>query len=211
MTTARGAVRRHRSEPKGDARRTALLNALDRLLDTHPLSRIGVSDITGEAGVTRSAFYFYFPNKASAVTALMGDMYTNTLAATSDWFDGAEGQPQEQLRAGIWLTANRWRSRVGLMVAMLDAAGADMEVRQVWRGWVQRFADRAAERIRRDCESGIARTALDVDALAMTLVGATFQTMEHDVRTIHTGHQPTDAPIDALVEVWIRSVYLTTP
>ena len=175
-------MRRHRSEPKGDARRTALLNALDRLLDTHPLSRIGVSDITGEAGVTRSAFYFYFPNKASAVTALMGDMYTNTLAATSDWFDGAEGQPQEQLRAGIWLTANRWRSRVGLMVAMLDAAGADMEVRQVWRGWVQRFADRA-----------------------------TFQTMEHDVRTIHTGHQPTDAPIDALVEVWIRSVYLTTP
>ena len=55
---------------RGDRRRTALLEALDHHLREGSLDSINIADISRRAGVTRSAFYFYFENKASAVAAL---------------------------------------------------------------------------------------------------------------------------------------------
>ena len=47
---------------KGDERRTALLEDLDAYLQTHTLDAINIADISRRAGVTRSAFYFFFEN-----------------------------------------------------------------------------------------------------------------------------------------------------
>ena len=63
----------------GDERRTALLTALEDLLESRPLAQIGVADISRAAGVTRSAFYFYFPSKAAAVAALLADFHEQML------------------------------------------------------------------------------------------------------------------------------------
>ena len=56
---------------RGDRRRSALLESLDHYLREGSLDSINIADISRRAGVTRSAFYFYFENKASAVAALM--------------------------------------------------------------------------------------------------------------------------------------------
>ena len=58
---------------RGDQRRAALLESLDQLLqdEDSSLDSINIADISRRAGVTRSAFYFYFDNKAAAVAALM--------------------------------------------------------------------------------------------------------------------------------------------
>ena len=164
--------------------------------------------VWNDGRVTRSAFYFYFPNTAVAVAELMGEVYASTLLAASEWFTGGvDHRRLDELRDGLQLTASRWRAKPGLMVAMLAAAGADADVRNVWQGWVQEFADRAATRIARDLKSGVARPDIEADAMAMTLVGATFHTMEHDVRAMSAGDTPSSASIDALVDVWTRSFY----
>ncbi|MBB1058686.1 TetR/AcrR family transcriptional regulator, partial [Dietzia sp. B19] len=49
--------------PRGDRRREALLAELDRQLRTTKLDDISVADLTDAAGITRSAFYFYFDSK----------------------------------------------------------------------------------------------------------------------------------------------------
>ncbi len=68
--------------PAGDDRRTALLESLDHhLREEGSLDSINIADISRRAGVTRSAFYFYFENKASAVAALMEEMYDESFAA----------------------------------------------------------------------------------------------------------------------------------
>src|SRR5690606_7999010 len=59
---------------RADARRTALLHALDDLLREAVLDDIKIADISSRAGVTRSAFYFYFDSKAAAVAALMSEV-----------------------------------------------------------------------------------------------------------------------------------------
>ena len=70
-------------EGKGDERRTALLEALDHRLQESDLDSINIADISRRAGVTRSAFYFYFENKATAVAALMDEMYDDALVPPS--------------------------------------------------------------------------------------------------------------------------------
>ncbi len=91
-----GRARRDQRAPRGDERRTALLESLDHhLRHVDPgqgsLDSINIADISRRAGVTRSAFYFYFDNKASAVAALMEEMYDESMVA-ADLLRG-EGSP----------------------------------------------------------------------------------------------------------------------
>src|SRR5689334_14926815 len=68
-----------RTPHHGDRRRAALLEALDELLQENDLEHIAIADISARAGVTRSAFYFYFENKAACVAALGAEMYQEAI------------------------------------------------------------------------------------------------------------------------------------
>lgn len=185
----------------------SLLGALEELLETRALADIGVADISRAAGVTRSAFYFYFPSKAAAVGALLADFYDEIMVAAEEWYEGGSGSPQERLRAGMEASVARWRQHEALMVAMLDAVGTDSEAREIWHAWIDGFIERAAARIREDRAAGLARDTVDARVLAAVLVGAAFHAMERDVRAIRAGQRPTDLVVDALTEVWVRAIY----
>lgn len=66
---------------RGDHARTAILTALRALLDQNPISEVSVQAITRQAGVTRTAFYFYFESKYSALAELL---HGRTTAAMLD-------------------------------------------------------------------------------------------------------------------------------
>ena len=53
-----------RPAARGDRRREDLLEALETQLRTRSLTEVSVAELTEAAGVTRSAFYFYFDSKA---------------------------------------------------------------------------------------------------------------------------------------------------
>ena len=194
-------------EPKGDRRRAALLAALDRMLDERALAEIAISEITSRAGVTRSAFYFYFSSKEAAAAELIGDIYTEAIEAAAVWFDADGENPQSALRSGMQASVEMWRRRPGLMVAMLDAVAADAGIRAVFQDWVERYTARAALRIARDRAAGLARVGVEPYDLATVLVGATFRAMERDVRDSHAGREPSPDVDQALYEVWGRSIY----
>jgi AcrR family transcriptional regulator len=199
---------RHVSGPKrGDFSRTALLAALDELIAGAPLADIGIADITRTAGLTRSAFYFYFPSKAAAVAALLADFYDEMIDAAEDWYEGGTGLPEDRLRIGFAASVALWRARAGLMVAMLDAVGSDAEVRGVWEAWIDGFVERVAARITDDRRRGVSAGEVDPRALAAVLVGAAFAAMERDVRAIRGGREPSDEITVALVDVWRRALY----
>lgn len=56
---------------RGDHARAAILTALRALLERDPISEISVQAIARQAGVTRTAFYFYFDSKYSALAELL--------------------------------------------------------------------------------------------------------------------------------------------
>jgi AcrR family transcriptional regulator len=66
---------------RGDQARAAILAALRVLLDRNPISEVSVQAITRQAGVTRTAFYFYFESKYSALAELL---HGRTTAAMLD-------------------------------------------------------------------------------------------------------------------------------
>ena len=49
-----------RTASKGERQRRAILDTLARLVADRPIGELTVGEITAEAGVTRSGFYFYF-------------------------------------------------------------------------------------------------------------------------------------------------------
>jgi AcrR family transcriptional regulator len=200
--------RRHVPGPKpGDQRRAELLVTLEALLEERALDDIGIAEITRAAGVTRSAFYFYFPTKAAAVAALLADFYDEMIAAAGDWYEATDGTGLDRLQASFEASVAAWRARAGLMVAMLDAVGTDAEARELWQQWIDAYVKRAAARIEADRAAGLARDSVDAHMLATALVGAVFHVMERDVRAIHAGKAPSELVAPALTDIWHRAIY----
>jgi hypothetical protein len=90
---------------------------------------------------------------------------------------------------------------------MLDAAGTDTDVREIWEQWIARFIDRIAQQITTERAAGIARGLADPRALATVLMGSALHAMEHDVRAIARGDQLDDSLVAALIETWHRAIY----
>src|SRR5438093_12352317 len=103
-------------------RRAALLQALDRLLADRRLDAIAIADISREAGVTRSNFYFYFPSKGAAVAELVGPALDQMAALATSWDVAQRSTPAERVRQVVTETVSYWRQQAALMVAMADAA-----------------------------------------------------------------------------------------
>src|ERR1700754_2274542 len=119
-----------RQPPRSDQRRHAILESLDHYLRESSLDSINIADISRRAGVTRSAFYFYFENKASAVAALMEEMYDESFAAAEALKAG--GTPAENIEAMIRALFSTWDKHEHMFRASLDARATSTTVRELW-------------------------------------------------------------------------------
>ncbi len=91
---------------------------------------IGISESTEHAGVTRSAFYLYFENKAAAVTALMERM-VDDIFFVNDVFTQismADSSPQQRVHITLEGLLSTWERHRN----MLEARGSSATVRQGW-------------------------------------------------------------------------------
>jgi len=206
--TARTARASYVPRPnRGDHRRAQLLEALEQLLADRPLADIGIADISSAAGVTRSAFYFYFPTKPAAVAALLADFREEMERAGAPWYEGHTGAPLDRIKAAVDASIRLWRDHASLLAAMLDGIATDPEVREIWETWTDGFVDQITARIIKDRDDGHPHTTSEPRDLATVLMGATLYTMERDVRAIATGHAPPETIATALIELWHRTLY----
>lgn len=74
MTKPTSRRARRRSEApyrKGDQRETAVLDHLERLIESVPLTAISVDGMAKGAGISRSTLYFYFASRSEVFAALL--------------------------------------------------------------------------------------------------------------------------------------------
>lgn len=181
---------------KGDARRTALLEALDLQLQESSLDSITIADISRRAGVTRSAFYFYFENKAQATAALMEELYDESLVAAAQ-LDG-DGAPAERVEAMVRGLFGAFERHQHLFRAMLEARHSSAEVRAMWDADRQSFVPHLAAVI--DAAGG----HHDPTALASVLLELNDRMLE---RLALGGDLTRDQLVDTVVSIWLRSIY----
>lgn len=195
-----------RSVNRGDVRRAALLAAFDDLLREQSLDEVNVAEISRRAGVTRSAFYFYFESKAAAVLALMADLYDDASDAT-DLLVKAEGQAEPRIRAVIGALFDSVDRTPHTYRALLEARATSPSVRELWDAGRAEFAGMVAEMVERERAVGHAVDGPPAAALAATLLDLN----DHAVERHALGAGPPRAEhVEALTHIWIQSIYGST-
>lgn len=189
-----------------DQRRAALLESLEDLLQESGLDSINIADISRRAGVTRSAFYFYFESKHLAVAALMEQVYDGALVATQRLAD-PDLSPADRVRGMVTTLFDTVEAHTHLFRAMLEARGQSAAVRDMWDADRQSFVDLVADLVRTERAAGRAPDGPDADALASMLLELNDRALERltlgtlDRRTLE----------DAVVSIWVRSIFATDP
>lgn len=194
-----------RGSHRGDARRDALLAAFDELLREHSLDEVNVAEISGRAGVTRSAFYFYFESKAVAVMALMQGLY-DAAADANELLVKAEGDPENRIRSAITLLFDSVDSSPHTYRALLEARATSAGVRQMWDAGRAEFAGVIAGMIGTERAAGRAPDGPDAGALASVLLDVNDHALER--HSLGSG-PPRPDHIDALTHLWLRALYGT--
>ncbi len=191
---------------RGDRRRTALLESLDHYLRDSSLDSINIADISRRAGVTRSAFYFYFENKASAVAALMEEMYDESFAA-ADLLRG-DGSPAANIEAMVRALFSTWDKHEHLFRASLDARATSATVRELWDSDRESFVPVVAAMIEAERAAGAAPPGVDAVALAGVLLELNDRMLE---RLALGGPLGREQLVEAVVAVWLHTIYGVVP
>lgn len=195
-----------RGSHRGDERRAELLEALDDLLrEVGSLEAINVAEVSRRAGLTRSAFYFYFENKAFAAAALMEQVYTDAATITDALVHGT-GAARDRITAVIEGLFAAVEPHQHLYRAMLEARGSNPMIREFWDAHRISFVEPVAGYIVAEREAGRAPDGPGATTLATVLLDLNDRALEHIARA---DSLPRTEHLEALVAVWERSIYGT--
>jgi AcrR family transcriptional regulator len=194
-----------RGSNRGDARRDALLDAFEELLREQSLDEVNVAEISRRAGVTRSAFYFYFESKAIAAMALMQGLY-DAAADANELLVKAEGEPEERIRTAITMLFDSVDRSAHTYRALLEARASSPAVREMWAAGRADFAGVIAGMIGTERAAGRATPGADEQALAQVLLDLNDHALEqHSLRA----GPPRADHIEVLTFIWLRTIYGT--
>lgn len=193
-----------RPAPRGDVRRAALLEALDEVLRETggALEPVNIADISRRAGVTRSAFYFYFENLAAAVAAVSQEMYDEILAVT-DVLVG-QGPPQERITTTVHGLVDIWDRHRHLHRALLEAHDASPGVRGMWETGRRMLVERIAAMIEAERTRGAAPPGPDAVPLATVLLDLNESLL---ARLTYVADADSAGLAEATIAIWLRSVH----
>jgi AcrR family transcriptional regulator len=190
--------------PKRAAVQAAVLAATEELLsEGASYADLNIERIAKRAGISRTAFYFYFRDKRDLLTQLTADVAELLYQQAEIWFSG-EGDPEAEIREALTNIAALYDEHGVLLQAIVEVATYDEQVAQAWHGLLGRFVDATRRRIEAEqaAERAVAQHA---HATAFALCWMTEHTMyQHSIEG-----QPfsTADMVDALVGIWLRSVY----
>jgi AcrR family transcriptional regulator len=190
---------------RGEARRAAILRALEDLLQERSLDQISVADISEAAGVKRNTFYFYFANKSVAVAALLSELFSEMFAGAIPFIEHDQDR-ERSVRLAIDNTVASWEKHHLLFRAVLDASHSDNKVREFWNEWLARFVDPVAATIDAERSEGRAAPGPDAITLATALTQMNVQLLDRFGRTGFTA-EDTELARETLFHIWFRAIY----
>lgn len=192
-----------RQPHRSDQRRIAILESLDHHLQESSFESVNIADISRRAGVTRSAFYFYFENKAAAVAALMEQMYDDAFVAT-DLLTQAADEPARRIRTATDALFDTWERHRYLFQAMLEARASSAAVRELWDNDRESFVPPLAAMIEAERRAGRAADGPDPTVLATLLLEFNDRMLE---RLTVGGALTREQLKEGVVTIWLRTIY----
>ncbi|WP_083631699.1 TetR/AcrR family transcriptional regulator [Mycolicibacterium goodii] len=198
----RSAIDR-RQPQRSDRRRTAILEALNEHLRKTGFDALNIAEVARQAGVGRSAFYFYFENKAAAVAALLEPMHEALLAANTILADLSR-PPRDRIHATLDAVLQTAEDHRYLFRAMLEARGASGAVRDMWEAARESFVPTVSAVITAERESGRAPDGVDPHVLASLLMEFNDRLVE---RLIIGGPLTRSQLLEGAEAMWMGAIY----
>jgi AcrR family transcriptional regulator len=178
-----------------------VLRATEQLLaEGSSYADLNVERIATAAGISRTAFYFYFRDKRDLLMRLAGDV-TELLYAQADiWFSG-EGDPEQEIREALTRISELYREHGILIRAIVEVSTYEEDIATFWRGLLSGFVDATARRI--EAEGQLRASTAHATAFALTwMVERTFYQ-----QLVQEEPLPQADMIDAIVAIYHGTVY----
>lgn len=200
--TTASRVRRRGGPSKGDQREAAIVDATRRLLATKSVDELTVDAIAKAAGVSRTAFYFYFPTKQAVVAALLDGLW-DQFGGTYGWLS-TTGIDRAALLEHHRLVADVWREHLPVL-SCTTGPSLDYPPLLDWADRARdRFVNGLAVKILRDRAAGVAPDGVDAHALAQMV----FDLRDARMRVIATlGGAGFEQALADLTEGVLRVLY----
>lgn len=199
------SVTDRRQPQRSDQRRGAILAAFDDALRARGFEAVNIADVAATAGVGRSAFYFYFENKAAAVAALLEPMYDDVFAA-SDIVTASTGSPRWRIRSMLEALMDTGAAHRYLFTAMLDARAVSSAVRDIWDSSREAFVPAIAAMIEAERAAGRAPAGPAAEVLAGVLLELNDRLLE---RFTLGGPRSREELVIGAETIWLHTIYGT--
>ena len=187
-----------------EAIESRLLEATEALLaEGAPYADLKVEQIAVRAGISRTAFYFYFRDKRELLMRLTADVAERLYDEAAAWWSGGGDGPSE-LEQALGQVVELYREHALLLRAVVEASAYDEPVAGFWRGLMARFVEASRRRIEAEQAQGRI-TALPAEQTAFAL---SWMTERACYQQIVRGDALDDPEfVRALVRVWVGAVY----
>lgn len=192
---------RHREQRENT--RARILEASRALLEERPWSDLTVGLIAQRTGLTRSAFYKHFADRAALLRTLLEELSAELESVPDPWQSGGD-DPAQLLRNAVRGLVQTFVEHGRLLRAIADEATQDAEFAGLYAELGARLSAGVAARIAADVEAGRSTVEDPVE------VGTAMVWMNERYLMMRFGRRPLGDPERcgaALEEVWIRTVY----
>ena len=158
-----------------DDRRTALARHLvpvvEELVESGTsYASLSVARIIQARGISRSAFYKYFDDKADLLVVMADDVIADLISTGAAWWALPEGGGKAELRAALSAPLGNYRERRMILGAVVEAATYDERVRAKQQWLVSEVTTALAAHIAAGQEAGNIHPDLDAGRTAKWLV-----------------------------------------
>jgi TetR/AcrR family transcriptional regulator, ethionamide resistance regulator len=192
------------SSPKRAAVQAAVLRATEQLLgEGATYADLNIERIATRAGISRTAFYFYFADKRELLMRLTEDVTDELYTQADIWYSGS-GDPEAEIREALANIARLYEQHGPLLRAIVEVSTYDDEVAIFWRRLLGRFVEASRTRIAAEQEAGRS-SGFDPHSTAFALCWMAERVLYQELVQ--------DAPIsredlvEALVCIWMRTIY----
>jgi AcrR family transcriptional regulator len=210
LQRARSSRGRRSARISSDEREAAIMSTAERLLQERSLAEISVDDLARGAGISRPAFYFYFPSKDAVVLALVDRLVEQATQAKDEALDEIDAEPGAGVRRSIEIFYETLGAHRAVIRAVVELSSANAEARllrsKIAEGWVANVT----QRIEEARALGLAKRAVPARDLATALV----QMNERVMLAVFSEEAPAvaeDRLVETLHEIWLGAIYGAGP
>jgi TetR/AcrR family transcriptional regulator, ethionamide resistance regulator len=181
-----------------------LLAATEELLESGAsYPELSVERIARGAGISRTAFYFYFRDKRELLMRLSEDVAELLYAEAEAWWSG-EGEGRAELERALRQVVALYGEHGVLLRAVVEAAAVDDVIAGFWRALVGRFIAASRERVEAEVAAGRI-AAMPAEEVASSLCWMTERACHQ--RVVGALDLGDEAFAAGLVRIWTGAIY----